>query len=257
MKRPPADNAAAEGIASPARPRVGLALGSRSARGLAHIGALRALEEAGIGIDVIAGTSMGALIGAIYAAGKLDGLAARFLDFDWKGIVSLLDPVFPRPGLIDGQTIADFVRAHVTATRIEHLPIPFQAVATDITNGEQVALGTGDLIEAVRANGRTLVDGGLVNPVPVSVARGMGANLVIAVDLDHDVVIRRLSHPQRSANGKSYAQAVARMLESLVLEQFSTWLHQEPRQRPVHEYGGAGRGNDARQQRSQLHRRPL
>lgn len=234
-------------VSTPSVPRVGLALGSGSARGLAHIGVLRAIEDAGIKVDFIAGTSMGALIGAIYAAGKLEGLTERFLDFDWKSIVSLLDPVFPRSGLIDGQKIADFVRAHVPATSIEHLPIPFQAVATDIMNGEQVALGTGDLIEAVRAsiavpgiftpvrsNGRILVDGGLVNPVPVSVARAMGADLIIAVDLNHDIVTTRLSRPHPFANGKPYTQAMSRMLESLqslespALAQFSAWLHQEP-----------------------------
>lgn len=227
--------------------KVGLALGSGSARGLAHIGVLRAIREAGIEVDVIAGSSMGAFIGAIFASGKLDGLEAEFLGFDSKSIASLLDPVFPRSGLIDGQKIADFVRAHVPATSIEHLPIPFQAVATDIMNGEQVALGTGDLIEAVRAsiavpgiftpvrsNGRILVDGGLVNPVPVSVARDMGADLIIAVDLNHDIVTNRLSHPHPSANGKPYTQAMSRMLESLqslespALAQFSAWLHKEP-----------------------------
>lgn len=227
--------------------KVGLALGSGSARGLAHIGVLRAIREAGIEVDVIAGSSMGAFIGAIFASGKLDGLEAEFLGFDWKSIASLLDPVFPRSGLIDGQKIADFVRAHVPATSIEHLPIPFQAVATDIMNGEQVALGTGDLIEAVRAsiavpgiftpvrsNGRILVDGGLVNPVPVSVARDMGADLIIAVDLNHDIVTNRLSRPHPSANGKPYTQAMSRMLESLqslespALAQFSAWLHKEP-----------------------------
>ena len=228
-------------------PKIGLALGSGSARGLAHIGVLRAIREAGIEVDVIAGSSMGAFIGAIFVSGKLDGLEAEFLGFDWKSIASLLDPVFPRSGLIDGQKIADFVRAHVPATSIEHLPIPFQAVATDIMNGEQVALGTGDLIEAVRAsiavpgiftpvrsNGRILVDGGLVNPVPVSVARDMGADLIIAVDLNHDIVTNRLSRPHPSANGKPYTQAMSRMLENLqslespALAQFSAWLHQEP-----------------------------
>jgi NTE family protein len=247
MNRPQTDNAPAAGIAPPARPRIGLALGSGSARGLAHIGVLRAIKEVGVEIDVIAGTSMGALIGAIFAAGKLDGLAARLLDFDWKSIISLLDPVLPRSGLIDGQKVTDFVRAHVTVTRIEDLPTPFQAVATDITSGEQVALGTGDLIEAVRAsiavpgiftpvraNGCILVDGGLVNPVPVSVARSMGADLVIAVDLNHDIVTQRITPSQLSANGKPYAQAMARLLESLpslenpALAQFSAWLHQEP-----------------------------
>lgn len=244
MKGQPADTVAVEGIASPARPRIGLALGSGSARGLAHIGVLRAIEEAGIEIDVIAGTSMGALIGAIFAAGKLDGLAARFLDFDWKSLVSLLDPVLPRSGLIDGQKIADLVRAHVPAANIDDLPIPFRAVATCIMSGEEVVCEAGDLIEAVRAsisvpgiftpvrsNGRILVDGGLVNPVPVSVARAMGADLVIAVDLNHDIVAGRVSRDSR-ANARPHTQAMTRLLASLRtnpgLAQFEAWLHKEP-----------------------------
>lgn len=232
-------------VSNPPARKVGLALGSGSARGLAHIGVLRAIEEAGIEIDVIAGTSMGALIGAIFAAGKLDGLAARFLDFDWKSIVSLLDPVFPRTGLIDGQKIADFVHAHVQAARIEDLPIPFRAVATCIMSGEEVVCGAGDLIEAVRAsisvpgiftpvrsNGRILVDGGLVNPVPVSVVRAMGADLVIAVDLNHDIVAGRAYHPDSRVNARPHTQAMARLLAGLQtspgLAQFEAWLHQEP-----------------------------
>jgi NTE family protein len=226
-------------------PKVGLALGSGSARGLAHIGVLRAIEEAGIEIDVIAGTSMGALIGAIFAAGKLDGLATRFLDFDWKGIISLLDPVFPRSGLIDGQKIADLVRAHVSAASIEDLPIPFRAVATCIMSGEEVVCGAGDLIEAVRAsisvpgiftpmrsNGRILVDGGLVNPVPVSVVRAMGADLVIAVDLNHDIVAGRALHADLNSQGTFHNQTMARLLTGLRtrpgLVQFEAWLHGEP-----------------------------
>jgi NTE family protein len=190
---------------------------------------------------------MGAVIGAIFAAGKLDGLTARFLDFDWKGVVSLLDPVFPRSGLIDGQKIADFVRTHVQAARIEDLPIPFRAVATCITSGEEVVCGAGDLIEAVRAsisvpgiftpvrsNGRILVDGGLVNPVPVSVVRAMGADLVIAVDLNHDIVAGRTYHPDSRVNARPHTQAMTHLLASLqtmespVLSQFEAWLHQEP-----------------------------
>jgi len=134
------------------RPRIGLALGSGSARGLAHIGVLRALKEAGIEVDVVAGTSMGAVIGAVFAAGKLEGLTAKLQNLDWQSIVALLDPVFPRSGLIDGQRIAEFVRAHVPSARIEDLLLPFAAVATDITNGEQVVATTGDLTEAVRAS---------------------------------------------------------------------------------------------------------
>lgn len=245
MNEPQTSKAPAAGLTPPRRPRIGLALGSGSARGLAHIGVLRALKEAHIEVDVVAGTSMGAVIGAVFAAGKLDGLSARLRNLDWPGIVALLDPVFPRSGLIDGQKIAEFVRAHVPSARIEDLLLPFAAVATDITNGEQVVATTGDLTEAVRAsiavpgiftpvrsNGRILVDGGLVNPVPVRVARAMGADLVIAVDLNHDIVAGRLSHPIAHANG--HAPIIARLLESLqainspVLAQFEDWLHKPP-----------------------------
>lgn len=246
MNEPQTNQApAAAGLTPPRRPRIGLALGSGSARGLAHIGVLRALKEAHITVDVVAGTSMGAVIGAVFASGKIDGLTAKLLDLDWQSIVALLDPVFPRSGLIDGQKIAEFVRARVPSARIEDLLMPFAAVSTDITNGEQVVATAGDLTEAVRAsiavpgivtpvrsNGRILVDGGLVNPVPVSVARAMGADLVIAVDLNHDIVAGRLSRPVARANG--HGPIMARLLASLqainspVLAQFEAWLYKAP-----------------------------
>jgi len=181
--------------------KIGLALGSGSARGLAHIGVIRAIEEAGIRVDVVAGTSIGALVGAAYASGRLDALELSFREFDWKTVGSLFDPVFPRSGLIDGKKIAKFIRAHVLGPNIEHLPVPFSAVAADIANGEEVTMCEGDLVEAVRASisvpgilpqvhrgGRLLVDGGLVDPVPVSAVRALGADLVIAVDLNHEIV---------------------------------------------------------------------
>jgi NTE family protein len=227
--------------------RIGLALGSGSARGLAHIGVLRAIAEAGVHVDAVAGTSMGALIGASFAAGGLDGLATTFARFDWKRIVSLLDPVFPRSGLIDGQKIVDFVRQYAPSGIIEHLQTPFRAVATDIASGAEVAIGTGDLIEAVRAsiavpglftpvrsNGRILVDGGLVNPVPVSVAREMGADFVIAVDLNHDLVASRMGPLTTPTPSAASAGAMKRLLESLratdtpLVAQFSSWLGREP-----------------------------
>lgn len=186
------------------QPRVGVALGSGSARGLAHIGVLRALQEAGIAVHCVAGTSMGAVVGAVYASGKIERMAERLRNLDWAGIIALLDPVFPRSGLIDGQRVAEFVRAHVPGARIEDLALPFAAVATDWETGAEVVAHSGDLTEAVRAsiavpgivtpvrsNGRLLVDGGLVNPVPVSVARALGAEVVIAVDLNHDIVTSR------------------------------------------------------------------
>ncbi|RCX07338.1 patatin-like phospholipase family protein [Extensimonas vulgaris] len=198
-------------------PRVGVALGSGSARGLAHIGVLRALQEAGIAVDCVAGTSMGAVVGAVYASGKIERMAERLRNLDWAGIVALLDPVFPRSGLIDGQRVAEFVRAHVPGALIEDLALPFAAVATDWETGAEVVARSGELTEAVRAsiavpgivtpvrsNGRLLVDGGLVNPVPVSVARALGAEVVIAVDLNHDIVSgrrNRVAAKGRGVNG--------------------------------------------------------
>jgi len=237
--------------------RIGLALGSGSARGLAHLGVIRVLEEAGIRIDFVAGTSIGALIGAIHAAGKLDELETTFQDFDWKKIVSFFDVVFPKSGLIDGAKISDLVRAHIHADAVEALPIPFCAVATDIVSGEEVVIRTGDVIEAVRAsvsvpgiftpvrsNGRILVDGGLTNPVPVSVVRAMGADIVIAVDLNHDIIAgknlkTRRNSPNGAGNGrhgirshwvngyrKSIHELKARLLTREVpgAAQFSHWI---------------------------------
>lgn len=233
---------------APARPRIGIALGSGSARGLAHIGVLRAISELGIPVDIVAGTSMGAFVGGIFAAGKLDRLAAEFAGFDWASIASLLDPTFPRSGLIHGRKIGEFMRAHVHTGSIEDLSVAFRAIATDIATGEEVAIGSGDLIEAVRASiavpgiftpvrsdGRILVDGGLVNPVPVSAVRAMGADLVIAVDLNHDIVTGRSAHSEALAtNGGKLAQAATQVLTGLgslenpVLAQFLEWLHREP-----------------------------
>ncbi len=181
--------------------KIGLALGSGSARGWAHIGVIRALTEAGIHIDCIAGTSIGALVGAVYASGKIDALEDVVVQFDWKQIAYFFDVVLPKSGLIDGKKVSGFIRSHVKEINIEELSVPFCAVSTDMNTGKQVAIRKGDIIEAVRAsisvpgiftpvkkNGSILVDGGLVNPVPVSVAREMGADFVIAVDLNHDIV---------------------------------------------------------------------
>ena len=181
--------------------KIGLALGSGSARGWAHIGVIRALTEAGIQIDCIAGTSIGALVGAVYASGKIDALEDVVVQFDWKQIAYFFDVVLPKSGLIDGKKVSGFIRSHVKEINIEELSVPFCAVSTDMNTGKQVAIRKGDIIEAVRAsisvpgiftpvkkNGAILVDGGLVNPVPVSVAREMGADFVIAVDLNHDIV---------------------------------------------------------------------
>lgn len=180
LKRHPAKTI--DAVASRRRPRIGLALGSGSARGLAHVGVIRAIEDAGIQIDCIAGTSMGALVGAVHAAGKLNELENAFLDFDWKKTASFFDVVLPRSGLLDGAKVSELVRSHIHTNDIEALSIGFAAVASDLQSGSEVVICTGDIIEAVRAsvsvpgiftpvrrNGQILVDGGLVNPVPTSV----------------------------------------------------------------------------------------
>jgi NTE family protein len=184
--------------------KIGLALGSGSARGWAHIGVIKALDEAGIRLDYVAGTSAGALVGAVYASGRIESFQDVVLQLDWKRVVSYLDVVFPKTGLIDGNKIADFVRANVGKKNIEDLHIPFCAVSTELATGNEVLIKDGDIIEAVRAsistpgifipvkrNNAILVDGGLVNPVPVSVVRKMGADLVIAVNLNHGIVAKR------------------------------------------------------------------
>lgn len=187
-------------------PTVGLALGSGSARGLAHIGVIRALKDAGIHVDYIAGTSIGALIGAVFASGKIDSLQDAYLAMDWKKIAYFFDVVFPKSGIIDGKKVADFLREYIHSSLIEDLPKPFRAVATDFDSGEEVTFDKGDVIEAVRASisvpgiftpvrwGKSvLIDGGLVNPVPVNTARKMGANIVIAIDLNYKI-IRQKQH---------------------------------------------------------------
>ncbi len=186
------------------RPRIGLALGGGAARGWAHVGVLRALELRGIRPDLICGTSAGALVGAAYAAGELDHFEQWILGMDLKQVVSLLD-VRMNGGLIKGGRLMDFYRDNFVDHPIENLPIPFGAVATALHNGAEVWLRSGSTADAVRASialpgmfspvwheEQLLVDGGLVNPVPVSLARAMGADIVIAVDLNSDLLGRHL-----------------------------------------------------------------
>lgn len=179
--------------------RVALALGSGAARGWAHIGVIEELQAAGLQIDMVAGTSIGALVGAVFAAGRLPELREMASRLDWRQMIYyFLDITFPRSGLIDGHKVEEFVQSHVKFARMENLAIPFRAVATDLLTGCEHVFEKGGVVEAVRASiaipgmftpvqmaGKILVDGGLVNPVPVSVARAMGADYVVAVDVNH------------------------------------------------------------------------
>jgi NTE family protein len=176
-------------------PRIGLALGAGGARGWAHIGVIRALADAGVKPDVVSGTSMGALVGAAYAAGELERLEGWAKSLGRKDVLGLMDFTL-RGGLIRGVKLFDFFRARVADRELTALPLPFGAVATELTTGREVWLREGSMFDAVRASiaipgvfspvlreGQLLVDGGLVNPVPVSLCRALGADVVIAVDL--------------------------------------------------------------------------
>ena len=197
--------------------KVGLALGSGAARGWAHIGVIKALSEKNIKIDYVAGTSIGALVGAVFASGKLLALEDIIIKLDWKQIAYFFDIKIPRSGLIDGKKITNFIRSHINKRMIEDLPIPFCAVTTDIQTGNEIIINSGDIIEAVRASisvpgiftpmkkdDMILVDGGLVNPVPISVVRNMGADYVIAVDLNHNLIHKNNLKKDKSLNTKNY-----------------------------------------------------
>ena len=176
---------------------IGYALGGGVARGLFHIGVLNVLEENHIYPDVIVGTSMGAVVGALYASGmSAKEIKQMAIDLDWRRMARLADLTLTNKGLIHGKRISSFIESILKVKNFSQLQIKFACVATDITSGDQVVLQNGSLIEAVRASfslpaiftpvkikGRYLVDGGLVNVVPVSVCRELGAEFVIGVNV--------------------------------------------------------------------------
>jgi NTE family protein len=180
-------------------PSIGLVLGSGAARGFAHIGVMRALLAHGIKPDIIVGTSMGALVGGCYATNQLDALETWSRSLTMRRIIGYLDVKIGGSGLISGGRLATELQASIGEADIEKLPIRFAAIATEIGTGHEVWLTRGSLSLAVRASyalpgifapvhlgGRWLVDGALVNPVPVSAARALGARVVIAVNMDAD-----------------------------------------------------------------------
>ncbi|WAA10614.1 patatin-like phospholipase family protein [Fervidibacillus albus] len=177
-----------------AKPRIGLALGAGGARGLAHIGVLKVLEREKIPISMIAGSSIGALVASFYAAGqRLDQLEKFSVAFRRK---YFLDFTVPKLGWIAGNRIKDLIRMFTYNKNIEDLKIPIAIVTTDIETGERIVFRKGSIADAVRASiaipgiftperidGRMLVDGGVVDRVPISVVKEMGADIVIAVDV--------------------------------------------------------------------------
>jgi len=181
--------------------KIGLALGGGAARGLAHIGVLEVLEKEGIPIDMIAGTSAGATIGALYAQGKeASQIKDLAINMGWKRLISLVDLTLPRSGFIEGTKIKNLLKSIIGDIEFSDLKIPLACVATDISSGEEVVISQGSVLEGVRASisipviftavkwkDRYLVDGGLVNPVPVKTVREMGADFIIAVNVIPDM----------------------------------------------------------------------
>lgn len=182
------------------RPIIGLALGSGVARGWAHIGVLRRLEQEGIKPDIVCGTSIGALVGGMYLAGKLDALEDWARDLGKSSLFRFLDIRLSGGGLISGRKLFSLLEENLGDIMIEDLPVPFSAITTELGTGHEIWIQEGNLAKAISASyalpglfspqqidDRWLIDGALTNPVPVSVCRALGARLVIAVNLNADV----------------------------------------------------------------------
>lgn len=179
--------------------KIGLALGSGAARGWAHIGVIQALEEMGIKIDIVTGCSIGSYVGAAYASGKLKELAEWVESLTEWQVYALMGVGFHRGGLVSGLKVFKALQDNFSYETFEQLEKPFAAVATDLYTGREVNFMQGSVIDAVKAscaipglfapqlhNNRWLVDGGVVNPVPVNMCRMLGADIVIAVNLSAD-----------------------------------------------------------------------
>lgn len=182
-----------------AKPIIGLALGGGVARGWAHIGVIRALKDIGIEPDIVCGTSVGALVGGSYLAGHLDALEAWTRSLNRRRILGYLDLLSGSGGFLGGKRLIKEMERYFGETRIEDLPRRFVAVCTELATGHEIWLQSGNLTNAIRASyalpgvftpmkvdDRWLIDGALVNPVPVSVCRALGARLVLAVTLSGD-----------------------------------------------------------------------
>ncbi len=207
---PQESNPTGEGNVTPV---LGVALGGGGARGFSHIGVLRGLEELGIVPEVVCGTSMGAVVGAAYLTAGLDRLEKRSLEITGWDVVRYIDLNFSRVGgLVRGQRIVEFLQENFGGERIEDLPRPFGVVAADLDSGEEVWLREGPIWEAVRASlsipgifapvrqgDRWLLDGGIVNPVPITLCRAMGADRVLAVDINVNLVSQRLVQKKEQA----------------------------------------------------------
>ena len=237
----------------PAPKKIGLALGSGSARGWSHLGVIRAIREAGITVDMVSGTSMGAMIAGAFAAGYIDSLEAWARKLTWPDIISFMDVNLPRAGLFEGERVTKYLRERIADPQIEALSIPFAAVATELNSGREVWFREGSLMDAIRASismpgiftpfqrgGEWFVDGGLVNPIPVSVCRHMGADIVIAVNLNSDIMGRQFMRRSDKPSQKSTKSMLSQKLASLINDKlksgqvslFKSLIQEQPERGP-------------------------
>ncbi len=228
---------------------IGLALSGGAAKGLAHIGVIKALEESGIKVDYIAGSSMGALVGAAYASGiPIDTLEKIAINTDWVTVAKLFVPGFSTAGLVEGKRVKEFLSSIYGDVRIEDCPIPFAATAADISTGKLYIINRGSLLEAVRASisipivftpvkyqDILLVDGGVVDPVPIDIVKEMGADYIIAVHVIHGSLASEKGkyiqienpEPQTSATWKSTNEWLTKQLK------MDTNKGKEPKKAPI------------------------
>jgi NTE family protein len=185
--------------------KLGLALGGGGARGCAHVGVIKALKMADIRIDFISGSSIGSIVGAVCASGDIDEFENYLLKINWKDVVKHFDPGVPHQGLFKGNKVVKLLERIITHKKFSELSIPLTVVATNLETGQAVHINRGNVIDAIRASiaipgiftpfkkgSRFLIDGGVVNPMPVDVVRCMGADVVIGVDLNHEYIKEKL-----------------------------------------------------------------
>ncbi len=224
--------------ANPRNPnfKIGLALGSGSARGWAHIGIIRALAEQGLRPDIVCGTSIGALVGAAHVAGNLDRLEEWIRSLTRFETASFFELNSSFTGFVNTSRLRKFLEKHVVRadTRIEDLELQYGSVATGLESGREIWFTKGPMLEAVwasislpglfpaiRHEGRWLVDGGLVNPVPVSVCRALGADVVIAVNLNGDIVGKHLAKTPKKEKKNGMAEAFSNLVKEYAGPLFS------------------------------------
>ena len=210
--------------------KIGLALGSGGARGLAHIGVIKALEEKNIPIDIISGTSIGALVGGLYSAGiDVKTMEKIVSNVDKMMVAKIMVPKLFAAGFVDNKRVIEFIKNLVGDVKIENLKIPFACVATDLITGEEVLFKKGSLVDAIMAsnaiptifqpvflNNRYLLDGGLCNPLPISIAKEMGANRIIAVNVSPNP--KRITQKIKTRKTKEVAKLIKKL--SLIFVSF-------------------------------------